>query len=124
MFREDRVFLPPEKRSKQAHIRSLAEYEELYRESLDHPEAFWARQAEETVEWFRKWDEVLWYDFAGVAKREGPYVRFFAGGKLNASYNCLDRHLLQGAGRNRPSSGRAKRTKIGARSPTGNFTRR
>ncbi|MCJ2555319.1 MAG: AMP-binding protein [Candidatus Thermoplasmatota archaeon] len=98
MFREDRVFLPPEKLSKQAHIRSLAEYEELYRESLDHPEAFLARQAEETVEWFRKWDEVLWYDFAGVAKRGGPYVRFFAGGKLNASYNCLDRHLLQGRG--------------------------
>ncbi len=45
MFREDRVLHPPEKLSKQAHIRSLAEYEELDRESLDHPEAFWARQA-------------------------------------------------------------------------------
>ena len=98
MLREDRVFHPPENLSKEAHIRSLAEYEELYQESLDHPEAFWARQAEETIAWFRKWDEVLWYDFADVGKREGPYVRFFAGGKLNASYNCLDRHLLQGHG--------------------------
>ncbi|MEE8199353.1 MAG: acetate--CoA ligase [Thermoplasmata archaeon] len=97
-MREDRVFHPPEDLSKKAHVASLEAYEQLYRESLDHPEAFWARQADETIEWFRKWDEVQWYDFERVGEFEGPYVRFFAGGRLNASYNCLDRHVLQGRG--------------------------
>ncbi|MFQ5918635.1 MAG: acetate--CoA ligase [Thermoplasmata archaeon] len=97
-YREERVFPPPKAFSKAAHVPSLEAYERLYRESLERPDAFWAQQAEETLAWFRKWDEVLWYDFERVGEVEGPYVRFFAGGTLNASYNCLDRHLQAGRG--------------------------
>jgi acetyl-CoA synthetase len=97
-YREERVFQPPKSFSRAAHIPTLEAYQELYRESLDEPDAFWARQAEETLEWFRKWDEVLQYDFESIGEREGPFVRYFAGGTLNASYNCLDRHVMQGRG--------------------------
>jgi len=65
----------------------MAEYEALYRRSVEDPEGFWAEMAEKNISWFSKWDRVLEYDF------EKPYVRWFAGGKLNASYNCLDRHV-------------------------------
>ncbi|MFQ5907416.1 MAG: acetate--CoA ligase [Thermoplasmata archaeon] len=98
MFREERVFPPPRALRNEAHVRGLEEYEQLYRDSVETPEAFWARQAEETLEWFRKWDEVLWYDFERVGEFQGPFVRYFAGGKLNATYNCLDRHLREGRG--------------------------
>jgi acetyl-CoA synthetase len=63
------------------------EYERLYAESVTDPEGFWARMARERLTWFREWDRVLEHDFPrGKA-------RWFAGGKLNASWNCLDRHL-------------------------------
>ncbi len=84
---EQRSFPPPEEFSRRAHIKSMAEYEELYRRSIEDPEGFWAAMAEESLSWFKKWDRVLDYDF------EAPYIKWFAGGKLNASYNCLDRHV-------------------------------
>ncbi|MEE9593703.1 MAG: acetate--CoA ligase, partial [Thermoplasmata archaeon] len=98
MFREERVFPPPKALRTGAYVRGPKEYEELYRDSVENPEAFWAKQAEETIEWFRTWDEVFWYDFERVGEFEGPFVRYFAGGKLNASYNCLDRHIRGGRG--------------------------
>ncbi|MGB3209890.1 MAG: acetate--CoA ligase [Desulforhopalus sp.] len=58
--------------------------------SLQKLQAFWAQRAEELVEWFRKWDTVLEGDF------NSPEIRWFSGGKLNASFNCLDRHLTDG----------------------------
>lgn len=76
-----------------AHIQNMQEYLRLYKESVENPEAFWARQAEQHLTWFRKWDQVLEYDFSNIGEVEKPYLTFFAGGKLNASYNCLDRHL-------------------------------
>src|SRR6185503_2056204 len=81
---EERVFPPPESFSKQAHIKSLEELESLRQEATANPEAFWSRMAEE-LHWFRKWDTVL--------KWEPPHAEWFVGGKINASYNCLDRHL-------------------------------
>ena len=63
-----------------------ATYQRLYRQSVDDPEGFWAEQAER-ITWFKKWDKVLEHDFAN-AKHQ-----WFIGGKLNASYNCIDRHL-------------------------------
>ena len=63
-----------------------AGYEKMYRESVENPEKFWGEQAER-IHWFKKWDTVLEQDFA-KGKHE-----WFLGGKLNASYTCVDRHL-------------------------------
>src|ERR1700730_246374 len=84
ILQEERVFPPPESFSRQAHIKSMAELEQLRAEASTDPEAFWARMAEE-LHWFKKWDRVL--------KWEPPHAEWFGGGKINISYNCLDRHL-------------------------------
>ena len=81
---ESRVFEPPPEFSANAHIKSFDEYERLYAEAAADPEAFWARQAED-LHWFRKWDTVLTWN--------PPHAKWFVGGKINVSYNCLDRHL-------------------------------
>jgi len=74
-----------------AYIQSRAEYEKLWKRSIEEPDAFWAEVASEYVEWFKKWDTVEDYNFDVGA---GPiYLKYFEGGKLNVSYNCLDRHL-------------------------------
>ncbi len=78
-------FPPPEGFRRKAYVKSPAEYEAMYRESLEDPEGFWARMAQE-ISWFAGWDRVLEQDF------EKGEVRWFLGGKLNASYNCIDRH--------------------------------
>jgi acetyl-CoA synthetase len=82
--REDRVFQPPPAFSESAHLKSMAELEQLRAEANSDPEAFWARMAEE-LHWFKKWDTVLKWD--------APHAEWFGGGKLNISYNCLDRHI-------------------------------
>ncbi len=87
LLEEQRSFPPSEEFSRKAHIKSMAEYEAIYRRSVEDPEGFWAEMAEKNLSWFRKWDRVLEYDF------EKPFVKWFAGGKLNASYNCLDRYI-------------------------------
>ena len=83
---EKRVFPPPAELSKEAYIKSMAEYQEIYQRSIDDPEGFWAEMAEQ-LDWYQKWDKVLVADF-----KEGKH-EWFVGGKLNVSYNCLDRHL-------------------------------
>jgi acetyl-CoA synthetase len=82
---EERVFPPPESFSARAHIRSLAQYRKLYRESIQRPAAFWGRQARAELVWFKPWKKVLQWKL--------PDAKWFVGGRLNASYNCLDRHL-------------------------------
>ena len=84
ILREDRVFPPPEEFSKKAHIKSLAEYEALYKQSIEDPEKFWDSVAQE-LHWFKPWDKVLEWDL--------PHAKWFVGGKTNLSYNCLDRHV-------------------------------
>ena len=86
MMEEKRVFNPPEELSKKAYIKSLDEYKEIYKRSVDDPEGFWSEMAEQ-LNWFKQWDSVLVEDF-----KEGKH-EWFVGGKLNVSYNCLDRHL-------------------------------
>ncbi len=93
MMKEERIYYPPVDLSKNAYIKSMEEYEKLYRESIDNPEGFWARLAEENLSWFKKWERVLEYDFTRIGEVEGTYLRFFQGGRLNISHNCLDRHL-------------------------------
>jgi len=84
VLQEERVFPPPESFSKHAHIKSPEELEKLRTEALADPEGFWGRMAEE-LHWFKKWDTVL--------KWNPPHAEWFGGGKINISYNCLDRHL-------------------------------
>jgi acetyl-CoA synthetase len=81
---EQRSFEPPAEFSQKAQIKSLAEYEALYKESVEQPEKFWARAAQE-LHWFRKWDKVLEW--------KAPWAKWFVGGEINLSYNCLDRHV-------------------------------
>jgi acetyl-CoA synthetase len=88
-LQEGRVFPPPAHIAAGARISSRPEYDQIYRESIDHPEQFWGRAAEELA-WFRKWDKVLEW--------KPPYVKWFVGGRINASYNCLDRQVEQGRG--------------------------
>ena len=84
-LRENRVFPPPEEFSAQAHIKSLAEYEALYKRSIKDPEGFWADAAKD-LHWFKTWDKVLEWDL--------PWAKWFVGGQMNLSYNCVDRHAL------------------------------
>ena len=86
MMDEKRVFPPSEEVVKQAHIKSMDEYKKLFKRSIDDPEGFWGEMAEQ-LDWYKKWDKVLVEDFK-EAKHE-----WFVGGKLNVSYNCIDRHL-------------------------------
>ena len=67
-------------------IKSLKEYKEVYEKSIENPEKFWAEQAA-TFKWHTPWKEVLSWDF------KKPDVKWFIGGKLNITENCLDRHL-------------------------------
>jgi len=62
----------------------------MYKKSVEDPEGFWGEIAEKNITWFKKWDKVLEYDF------NKPEIKWFLGGKLNASVNCLDRHLEAG----------------------------
>ena len=84
---EKRTFPPSKEFSAKAHVKSMQEYEQLYKRSIDEPEKFWAEMAEKNLTWYKKWDKVLDYDF------HKPYIKWFSGGKLNASVNCLDRFI-------------------------------
>ncbi|MEP7076227.1 MAG: acetate--CoA ligase [Acidobacteriota bacterium] len=84
ILNESRVFQPPADFAAKAHLGDHAEYEKLMDEAAKDPAAFWAKQAE-SLDWFKKWDNVLeWNE---------PHAKWFVGGELNISYNCLDRHL-------------------------------
>jgi acetyl-CoA synthetase len=85
LMREDRLFPPPAEFAAKAWIGSEAAYEAMYRRSIDEPEAFWAEMAAE-LEWFTPWTKVL--------EGSGSHAKWFTGGKLNLSHNCVDRHAL------------------------------
>jgi acetyl-CoA synthetase len=86
---ENRLFPPSPAFSAKAHIKSRDEYDRLYRESIDNPDAFWGRAAEQ-LHFFKKWDKVLEWNC--------PDAKWFVGGKTNIAYNCLDRQIEQGKG--------------------------
>jgi acetyl-CoA synthetase len=83
---EKRVFYPSPEFSRNAAIKSMEDYEHLYKWSISDPISFWQEQAQQ-LHWFKRWDSVFRYT-------EWPFVKWFEGGKLNVSYNCLDRHLM------------------------------
>ncbi len=82
---ETRQFSPPEAFTKKATISSLAQYESMYKESIENPEKFWGEVGEQ-LHWFKKWNRVRNWD-------NKPFAKWFEGGTTNLSYNCLDRHL-------------------------------
>ncbi|MDL2269367.1 acetate--CoA ligase [Desulfosarcina sp. OttesenSCG-928-A07] len=81
----------PEPFRKKAYISSYDQYKAMWRESIDNPDGFWGKVAEEQVTWFKKWDKVADWKYGN--KAEDLYIRWFTNAKLNVSYNCLDRHL-------------------------------
>src|SRR4030043_8270 len=80
---------PPEELSKNAYIKNMDEYQKMYQRSIDDVDAFWGEMAE-TIDWYKKWDSIYEWD------PEECKNSWFAGGKLNGSYNCLDRHIKNG----------------------------
>ena len=74
-----------------AHIGSFDQYKKMYEYSINKPEAFWSEQAER-ISWFKKWDRVWEWDF------NEANIKWFEGAKLNACYNCVDRHVIEGHG--------------------------
>jgi len=85
ILQEKRLFQPPAEFSEKAHIKSLEEYQALYDKAKADPQAFWAELATQELDWFQKWDAVLDW--------QPPFAKWFVNGKINISYNCLDRHL-------------------------------
>ncbi len=82
---EERIFPPAKAFSAKAHVKSMGEYRKLYNESIKSPEKFWAKQAQDELVWFAPWKKVLQWKI--------PFAKWFVGGKLNVSHNCLDKHL-------------------------------
>src|SRR3954468_15279434 len=88
-MQENRVFPPAAGFAREAHVKSREEYDRLYKQSIENPDAFWGKLAEE-LHWFKKWDKVLEWN--------APNAKWFVGGKTNISYNCLDRQIDAGRG--------------------------
>ena len=82
---------PTDTSRNRAHIGSFDEYKKMYDYSIEQPEAFWAEQAER-ISWFKKWNRVWDWEF------NRANVKWFEGAKLNACYNCVDRHVIDGYG--------------------------
>ena len=87
----DKIFLPSAKWTKESHINSLDQYKKVYKESILKPDEFWASIAER-VHWYKKWEKVSDVDYKKAK------INWFINGKLNVSYNCLDRHVNDGNG--------------------------
>ncbi|WP_273821455.1 acetate--CoA ligase [Pseudomonas asplenii] len=78
---------PQAEATRQAAQLSQDDYQRLYRQSIDHPDTFWAEQARRFLDWSRPWDTVRQYDL------HTGQAQWFGGAQLNVSYNCIDRHL-------------------------------
>ncbi|MCB1737404.1 MAG: AMP-binding protein, partial [Gammaproteobacteria bacterium] len=85
---DDKIYPVPAEFAAKAHV-NAAQYTAMYQRSVDDPEGFWAEQANEYLSWSRPWDKVLDWSF----DKNDLHIEWFKGGKLNVSYNCLDRHL-------------------------------
>ena len=87
----DNTFKPQPKISERAHISSLEQYGELYKRSINDPTEFWEEIAQR-LDWYKPWNKVREFDFVNGE------IEWFAGGELNACYNCIDRHINEGHG--------------------------
>ena len=82
----EKLFYPNREEAKKARIRNICEYQELVEEAKEDYEGYWGRLAEEKIDWFEPFDQVL-------DESNPPFYKWFIGGKLNVSYQCIDRHL-------------------------------
>jgi len=90
VLKERRIFNPSKKFSKKAHIKSMQEYKKIYKQSIKNPEKFWGEKANQ-LHWFKKWDKVL--------TKNKDFYKWFEHGKINVSYNCLDKNIIEGKGK-------------------------
>ena len=89
VYMEKRVCNPIKEFVDNALLKSMTEYETLWNRSINDPQGFWGEMADKYIDWFKKWDgPVEEYNF-----KDDIHIRYFSGGKLNITYNCLDRHL-------------------------------
>jgi acetyl-CoA synthetase len=89
VYMEKRTFNPPKEFVEKARLKTMDEYKKMYKRSLEDPNGFWGEMAEKHIDWFKKWTgPVEEYSF-----KDNIYLSYFKGGKLNITYNCLDRHL-------------------------------
>ena len=86
-----KVFNPSVAFSTNAHIKNIDQYNEEYQKSITNNNQFWAKKADR-LSWIKKWDSIGEYDFVKAN------IKWFEGGKLNVSYNCIDRHVESGLG--------------------------
>lgn len=90
LLNENRSYLPPEHGKTSAWVCGPEEYDALCRRALEDPNDFWGARASQLIHWFKRWDKVL------EADEVHHKYKWFVGGKLNASFNCIDRHLISG----------------------------
>ena len=83
---DNRIYPVALRTAEEAYI-DEARYQEMYRRSIENPEEFWSEQAEKYLTYTKKWDQVMSYDYVTGA------IAWFSGAKLNATVNCIDRHL-------------------------------
>ena len=83
---DSRIYPVALRNAEEAYI-DEARYQEMYRRSIENPEEFWSEQAEKYLTYTKKWDQVMSYDYVTGA------IAWFSGAKLNATVNCIDRHL-------------------------------
>ena len=89
VYMEKRVFDPTKEFVEKARLKSMDEYQKMWERSIKDPQGFWGEMGEKHIDWFKKWDGPAEdYSF-----KDNIYLKYFAGGKLNITYNCLDRHL-------------------------------
>ena len=84
----EHIYPVPEDFAAQANV-TAEQYQQMYKQSVDDPEGFWAEQADSYLDWFQKWDTVLDWSF----DKDDLHINWFKGGKLNVAYNCLYRHI-------------------------------
>eukprot|EP01091_Cochliopodium_minus_P003787 TRINITY_DN13752_c0_g1_i1.p1 TRINITY_DN13752_c0_g1~~TRINITY_DN13752_c0_g1_i1.p1 ORF type:complete len:683 (-),score=209.29 TRINITY_DN13752_c0_g1_i1:84-2132(-) len=83
----DKLYEPQQRLLENSHTKSLENYEKMYKESIENPSKFWKKFADETIDWFKPYDKVL------SGSMEDGSLCWFRNGKLNVSFNCIDRHL-------------------------------
>ena len=91
MSKDRKIYSPSADWTVNAHINSLDKYKEMYNESIEDPDAFWSDIAKR-ITWYKPWEKVRDFNF------QNGEIKWFENGKLNVSYNCLDRHVESGNG--------------------------
>ncbi|BBD09354.1 acetate--CoA ligase [Desulfovibrio ferrophilus] len=90
MMQEKRLFEPPTEGQDKAWVKSIDEYEALYKQSMDDPDGFWLNRTKDLLTWFKDPTK------GSTSDLNKPEVKWFEDGTLNVAYNCLDRHLTDG----------------------------